>query len=72
MSRLKQLARRPAQATGLLPMVHLRRRVDELEEALAESSRHEQALRAEVARIEATVGRIARSRAAGPREESHP
>lgn len=71
MSRIKDLARRPAAASGLLPLVHLRGRLDELEESFDENGRHEDVLLAEVERIEATVGRIARSWAAA-REVSHP
>lgn len=70
MSRLKQVVRRPAAVSGLLPMVHLRRRLDELEESFAENGRHEERLRAEVARIEATVGRIAATWQLA-REQSH-
>lgn len=71
MSRVRRLVARPAQVSGVLPLVHLRRRLDEVEESLEETLRHEQGLRREVARIEATLARVAANRAAA-RDEGHP
>lgn len=70
MSRIKERLRRPARVTGLLPLVWVRGRVDDLEHDLAECRRHEALLEVEVSRIEASVARIARQRQAA-RDEDH-
>ncbi len=71
MSRLKGAFRRPAQVAGLAPLVGLRRHLEEIEEAFAENARHERLLVLELARIEASVGRIAAAWQQH-REEDHP
>lgn len=71
MSRIKDKLKRPARVAGLLPLVHLRAHLEELEESFAENARHERLLATEVDRIEASVARIA-ARRHQARDEDHP
>lgn len=57
--RIVELFRRPAEVSGLLPVARLRRRLDEIEPALAENAALEQQLAGEVAALEQTVGEVA-------------
>lgn len=68
--RLEQLARRPAEVTGLIDVARLRRRLADAEPALEENRRLAALLEDEVAALERKVGELAHTWARARAEDS--